>query len=234
MVASRCGGEASHVAREIERAQWMMDVESPAVRADDPLNRHAAAVRAQVVPVLTVLHLVDRALPIELRPAFSESEQRTRAEPERYRASERICLELLNEPVVGADPYREIARDFHLEICGGTRTRLADGQRCPLRPDQRTIVRDGIDVSDAAGQEENAHRHSADCLRRNVDGTVAKADQRTRAEGRSSQKLTTGQSGRHGQTVVRCGRGRRAIGIGSSAPQAMAKFSEAYSSNFPR
>src|SRR4029450_11190198 len=63
--------------REIKRALWMMNEHGPAISADQPLNRHARAMRAQLVSALAVTHAIDRALAVELRPALAQSPQRT-------------------------------------------------------------------------------------------------------------------------------------------------------------
>src|ERR1019366_8620271 len=73
--------------REVERAERLMDEESPAVRADDPRHRHAAAMRAELIAALTTAHAVGRSAAIELRSTLAEAEQRTVAEGKAKRAA---------------------------------------------------------------------------------------------------------------------------------------------------
>ena len=75
--ASLRRGELPFRARQIERAERLMDEHAPSVRADEPLNRHAAAVRAQLIAALPVAPAIDDALAIELRPPFAEAQQRS-------------------------------------------------------------------------------------------------------------------------------------------------------------
>ena len=48
-----------------------MNEHAPAVGADEPLDRHTAAVRPKLVAALPVAPAVDASLPIELRSAFA-------------------------------------------------------------------------------------------------------------------------------------------------------------------
>ena len=53
-----------------------MDVETPPLSADEPLNRHAPTVSPEPVASLAVLHLVVSTASIELGPALPKTEQR--------------------------------------------------------------------------------------------------------------------------------------------------------------
>ncbi len=96
----RGDGETSIGAGEVERAVRLMNEHRPAARADQPLDWHAPAVRAQLIAALTVAHPIGRAAAIELRSAFAEAEDRAVAERERQRAGLLIDTELLNEAAV--------------------------------------------------------------------------------------------------------------------------------------
>ena len=74
-----------------------MDVHAPAVGTDEELDRHASAMRTQLVAALTIAHPVRAALPIELRAPFTETEERSLREQERHRMTGGIEGELLNE-----------------------------------------------------------------------------------------------------------------------------------------
>src|SRR5579863_1937486 len=62
--------------REIESAERFMDKRRPTTGADQPRNRNAAAVGAELIAALSAAHPVSRAAPVELRPAFAQAEQR--------------------------------------------------------------------------------------------------------------------------------------------------------------
>src|SRR5258708_10463981 len=81
-------------ASEIEGAERLMDEERPAAGADQPLHRHASAVRPQLVPALPVAHDVDGSAAIELRSAFTERQQRRVADQELDDAG-LVCAQLL-------------------------------------------------------------------------------------------------------------------------------------------
>src|SRR5207249_6166682 len=70
-------------ARQIESAQRLMDEQSPAVSADEPLNRHTPAVRPKLIAALTIPCRDDRSFAIELRAAFAEAKYWSRAERKR-------------------------------------------------------------------------------------------------------------------------------------------------------
>ena len=72
-----------------------MDEKPPAGRADQPLHRHAAAVRAELIPALPVAHGVDGAAAVELRTAFPERQQR-RVADEKLEHAGLVDRELLN------------------------------------------------------------------------------------------------------------------------------------------
>src|SRR5262245_36403517 len=44
---------------EVERALRMMDEQAPAVRTDEPLNRHARPMRRELISTLAVSHPID-------------------------------------------------------------------------------------------------------------------------------------------------------------------------------
>ncbi len=67
---------------EVERSERPMDEHRPAARADHPLDRDAAAVRPQLIPALTAAHPIGGSPPIELWPAFAESENRSATQRE--------------------------------------------------------------------------------------------------------------------------------------------------------
>ena len=75
--------------RRSNGAERLVDEERPAVGADQPLDRHAAAVRAQLVAALPVPHRVDDAAAIELRASFAEPEERRLAGEELKRRRRR-------------------------------------------------------------------------------------------------------------------------------------------------
>ena len=54
------------------------------LRANHPLNRHAPAVRAQLVAALAAAHAIGRSASIELRAAFAQAEQRRVGELEAH------------------------------------------------------------------------------------------------------------------------------------------------------
>ena len=66
------------------RHDRLMNVHAPAVRADQPLDRHATAVRAQLIASLAVPHPIGGPLAIELRAALAETEQRPFRQEERH------------------------------------------------------------------------------------------------------------------------------------------------------
>ena len=61
---------------EIERAEWLMNKHRPARSANDPRDRHTAAVRCQFVATLAASHFVIRTTTIELRAALAQPEKR--------------------------------------------------------------------------------------------------------------------------------------------------------------
>ena len=60
---------------EIERAKWLMNKHRPARSANDPRDRHTAAVRLQFVATLAASHFIVRTTTIELRSAFAQPEK---------------------------------------------------------------------------------------------------------------------------------------------------------------
>ena len=76
------GRELPELAREVELAVRLVNEHRPAVRADEPLNRRACAVRREAISALPDDHSIGRALAIELRSAFAESEERAVADEE--------------------------------------------------------------------------------------------------------------------------------------------------------
>src|SRR5438093_8686266 len=101
--------------REVERAEWLMDVEGPALGAGEPLNRHPAAVRTKLVPALAAAHRVRRAAPVELGTTLPHAEQRAVAERERQRAADRVDREVLQPAAVRPADADLEGLTFHLD-----------------------------------------------------------------------------------------------------------------------
>jgi hypothetical protein len=126
-----------------------VDEQAPSIGPDEPLNRHAAAVRAELIATLPVATAVDIAFAIELRATFSETQQRPLTEEERYsgcRLVQRQPLYRLAGGRVDVD-RRRIAGTPHGELtrANGRRVlRSAPSERAPrCRGHERPIVRDG-------------------------------------------------------------------------------------------
>ena len=96
--AGRGGRELPVRAGEVERAQRLMDEHPPAVGAHEPLDRHAAAMRAELIAALAVAHAVGLTLAIELRPALAEAEERTLRQQERHVRRLRVERQPLDGP----------------------------------------------------------------------------------------------------------------------------------------
>src|SRR6185503_5627616 len=76
--------ESPEAADQFERAKRLMNVEAPARGADEPLDRHPAAVRAELIAALAVTGWKRHASAIELRSAFAEPEDLRAADRERH------------------------------------------------------------------------------------------------------------------------------------------------------
>ncbi len=131
--------EAAFRAAEIECPERLMKIHRPPARADDPRNRHAAAMRAKLIPSLSAAHLIGRSAAIELRPSFAKTEQRHISGREGNHASFRIDLEMLN-----TFDLKRKRREVDLEPIHSQRfrTRSNDGPaRGQRRRRQRSVVR---------------------------------------------------------------------------------------------
>src|SRR5712692_1969704 len=71
-----CRQEFALLSGKIKRTKWLMDEHGPAGSADEPWNRNASAMCRELVTALSTAHAIRRAAAVELRPAFSEAEQR--------------------------------------------------------------------------------------------------------------------------------------------------------------
>ena|SRR5205085_7015742 len=67
------GEEPAFGASEIESAERLMEVESPTRGADEPGNRHASAMRTELVAALAAAHRVFRPATIKLRAALAKT-----------------------------------------------------------------------------------------------------------------------------------------------------------------
>src|SRR4029077_1763490 len=88
------GRKLSRGSREIECAERLVEINSPALRADNPRNRNSSAVRRKLIAALAAAHLVRHAATIELWSAFAESEQRRISGEKAHHAGIRIQREL--------------------------------------------------------------------------------------------------------------------------------------------
>src|SRR5262249_10779303 len=98
-----------------------MEVQSPAGGADEPGNGHAAAMRSQLVSALAVAHLVLGSAPVELRAAFTKTEEMRISDQKRDGASFGIDRKLLNCLAtcgLDGDSYW-IKREFYAEFTDG-------------------------------------------------------------------------------------------------------------------
>src|SRR5262249_12887338 len=104
--------------REIERPVRVMDKQRPAAGADQPLYGDAPAVRSQPVSALAVAIVVCRASPVELRPAFTEAQDRLLADRKAQRAGLGAQSELLYQSSTsGFETKRQcFLRKFHDQI----------------------------------------------------------------------------------------------------------------------
>ena len=71
------GIESALGAGEIKGTERLVDEHGPAVRANQPLNGNAPAMRPQLVPALSAAHGVRGAFAIELRSSFAQAQQRS-------------------------------------------------------------------------------------------------------------------------------------------------------------
>ena len=104
-------GEATLGAGEVECPERLVDIQTPTLGADYPLNRDARAVCVQPVSVLTVPHLVRRTSSIELRTAFTERKQGATAEKKRKGVGGEVRAQLLDDAAVCSDADCEILSD---------------------------------------------------------------------------------------------------------------------------
>ena len=192
----------------------------PAVRSDQPLDRHAPAMRPQLVPALAVAHPIDGALAVELRAAFAEAEQRSFAEEKRQaRLVSAECQALdglsldgvdVNRRRVGGVTHREIARAHGSERIG----RPSPRQRLPFsRRDERAVVRHASCADD--GGNGDAHgdradrgdgdldRHPGDANRRRLAADHDRAESRGRpGGGEMFQRAAAGEAFGHRDILV--------------------------------
>src|SRR5947209_8389579 len=84
-------------AREVESTERLVNEHRPSGSTDDPGNRNTAAVSSELIPALAAAHLVDRIAAIELRPAFTQAEQRRIPGYKRQRSCLRIDAKLLDQ-----------------------------------------------------------------------------------------------------------------------------------------
>ena len=118
-----------------------MDEEAPPVGADQPLDRHATAVRAELVASLPVAHAIDRAPAIELRAAFAEPEKRAlcrarttrRARPRRTLSFCTGCPETVVTSIAGGSLVNRTDR-LPAVIGANGLLRAPARQRCALPP----------------------------------------------------------------------------------------------------
>ena len=154
------GRQRAFGARQIERAERLVDEETPSGGADQPLHGHPAAMRAEAVTTLSVAHRVNRSAPIELLPAFTEAEERRLADEKLEHASvgDRQLLHQPSARVRDADPERRIGHRDR-QIAGAHRR--ADGDRAPLfgELDQAAVI---VQVAEWCTPRQD---RNPDCLR---------------------------------------------------------------------
>ena len=146
---------------------------------------------------------IDRALAIELRPAFAEAEQGTAAEQKRQRARLRIGSQPLDDLCSRSHFDSKVSRDFHLQAGDSSPGRSADPLIWPLRSHQGPVIKNGVAAglqprvrsgpSRRARQKHDAHRRTADCLRDDVEWAVVEGNQRPGAERRTFEQRATCQ-----------------------------------------
>src|SRR6516165_5338670 len=122
----------------------------PTLSPDDPWNRHPPAVRPELIPALPRPHPVLRPSPVELRPAFAQTEQRrvagTEAQPAR-RPIDRQRLNLVPRRI--RDPKRQrLQRELnpHPPMPDGLCFQPVPEDAERLRPwavNQRAVIRHG-------------------------------------------------------------------------------------------
>src|SRR5215217_6871765 len=105
-------------AGEIECPERLVDVQAPALGADDPLNGYASTVRVKPVSLLTVSHLVSRPSSIELGTAFTEPEQGTTAGKKRQSTGGEVHAQLLDGTSVRGDADLQIVGHEHAKAIG--------------------------------------------------------------------------------------------------------------------
>src|SRR5207248_140790 len=113
-----------------------------------------------LVAALAAPHAIGGAAPIELRPAFAETEERTVAERERQHAALRVDAKLLHAPaVLAVDTNRqriigkmndEVARMDRVDAnVGGTRGRRRRNRRIEGAVDWNRLQPSVVDREDA-------------------------------------------------------------------------------------
>ena len=179
-----------------------MDVEAPAVGADDPLNRHAPAVRAQTDsrPGRCASRRSSPCGRTAVRLRRGRAADRDRAETTACPPSHRLAA--LDDLCARSHLDGEVSRDFHLQAGGSTPGRSADRMMWPLRSHQGPVIKNGVAAglqpalagpSRRARQKHDAHRRTADCLRDDVEWAVVEGNQRPGAERRTFEQRATGQ-----------------------------------------
>ena len=132
-------------AGQIECAVRLMDEHRPAAGVDQPLHRHAAAMRAQLVAALAATGADRRSAAIELRSALAEAEHRTAAEEKRHGAGFLIDAQPLHDAAVRGRDGDSKADDLRCAPTGcrcGSSVRAA-GRRS-ARPARATARRSRI------------------------------------------------------------------------------------------
>ena len=173
----------------------------PPVGADQPLDRHARAVRAQLVAALPVAHRVDGASAVELRSAFAEPEQR---------------------PVAEQEAHARVLRTEHQLLDGAARTGDLDDRRVGREPDSEIACSDGrerlslapgrYDLAVRATGQRTVHRHleraaTLDRSHDDADGGVtdSRHDNLDRLAGDDDVGVPSAQDGTPHQRADACG-----------------------------
>ncbi len=177
-----------------------MDVQSPALGTNEPLNGHARAVRVQPVCVLTVPHLVRRPSSIELLTAFTEREQGTTAEKKRKGVGGEVRAQLLDDAAVCSDADCEILGDVQPNAPRHVRAWCAARHRKPrpVAPHQGSVFgnqRYGrVFPSCCRGRQKgDADRHRADGLRSDGEARVVGPDECACGQSRTLEQRAPGE-----------------------------------------